>query len=105
MIKNLLNDLPDNLQEGVFEDLIKTDSVRIERIISHGHSSPTTGWYDQDEHEWVIVFEGFGVLEFENGKCVKLEKGDSLNIPANTKHKVKQTSDQQPTIWLAVFYK
>lgn len=105
MIKNLLNDLPDNLQEEVFEDLIKTDSVRIERIISHGHSSPTTGWYDQDEHEWVIVLEGFGVLEFENGKCVRLDKGDSLNIPAHTKHKVKQTSEQQPTIWLAVFYK
>ena len=63
MIKNLLNDLPDNLQEEVFEDLIKTDSVRIERIVSHGHSSPTTGWYDQDEHEWVMVLDGFGVLE------------------------------------------
>ncbi|MAD88482.1 MAG: cupin [Pseudoalteromonas sp.] len=105
MIKNLLNSLPNNLQEEAFEDLIKTDSVRIERIVSHGHSSPETGWYDQDEHEWVMVLEGFGVLEFESGECITLEQGDSLNIPAHKKHKVKQTSKQQPTIWLAVFYK
>ena len=52
-----------------------------------------------------MVLEGFGVLEFENGKCVRLEKGDYLNISAHTKHKVKQTSEQQPTIWLAIFYK
>ena len=45
------------------------------------------------------------LIEFEDGKCVMLEKGDSLNIPAHTKHKVIQTSEQQPTIWLAVFYK
>jgi hypothetical protein len=29
--------------------------VRIERIISHGHASPADFWYDQPQHEWVIV--------------------------------------------------
>ena len=81
MTVNLLNNIPTDLSNEVFEELINTDSVRVERIISKGHSSPATGWYDQDEHEWVMVLEGFGVLEFENGKCVRLEKGDSLNIP------------------------
>lgn len=105
MTINLLKNIPTDLSNEVFVDLINTDSVRVERIISQGHSSPETGWYDQVEHEWVMVLEGFGVLEFEDGKCVMLEKGDSLNIPAHTKHKVIQTSEQQPTIWLAVFYK
>jgi cupin 2 domain-containing protein len=105
MLFNLLKSIPTDLSNEVFEELLSSNSVRIERIVSNGHSSPECGWHDQDEHEWVMVLEGFGIIEFENGECVRLEKGDALNIPAHQKHKVKQTSEQQPTIWLAVFYK
>jgi cupin 2 domain-containing protein len=41
--------------------------VRIERILSRGHASPESGWYDQDEHEWVIALRGRGRLEFDDG--------------------------------------
>ncbi|MDN3685131.1 cupin domain-containing protein [Vibrio sinaloensis] len=89
----------------MFNDLVCARHVRIERILSHGQSSPETGWYDQDEHEWVLVLSGFGVLEFEDGREVRLEAGDYLNIPAHCKHKVQQTSPDEVTVWLAVFYR
>lgn len=102
---NLLAQIPDSLQQEVFNDLVCARHVRIERILSHGQSSPETGWYDQDEHEWVLVLSGFGVLEFEDGREVRLEAGDYLNIPAHCKHKVQQTSPDEVTVWLAVFYR
>lgn len=102
---NLFANIPIDLPEEVFEDLVSTESIRIERILSHGQSSPDSGWYDQDEHEWVLVVSGFGVIEFEDGRVITLNKGDYLNINAHQKHKVQATSPDQTTVWLAIFYK
>lgn len=101
---NLLENIPSALPEEIFEDLVKTPNVRIERILSQGHSSPEQGWYDQDENEWVMVLQGSGTLEFEDGRSVTLESGDFINIPAHQKHKVASTIEDQVTVWLAVFY-
>jgi hypothetical protein len=30
--------------------VLDTESVRVERIVSHGHASPQDFWYDQDQH-------------------------------------------------------
>lgn len=97
--------LPANLDQEVFETLIQSESIRIERIVSQGHTSPETGWYDQDEHEWVMVLQGAGRLAFEDGSEQTLYPGDYLLLPAHTKHKVSWTDPEQITIWLAVFYK
>mgnify|MGYP000220688288 CR=1 FL=1 len=101
---NFLSQLPQDTTQEHFESLISTKQTRIERIVSFGQISPDTGWYDQDEHEWVIVLEGSGTIEFEDGTSTTLNKGDYLNITAHTKHKVTYTAVNQPTIWLAVFY-
>ncbi|MFA0525923.1 cupin domain-containing protein [Vibrio sp. 10N.222.52.C3] len=102
---NIYNDVPSSIPNEIFNDLIANDSVRIERILSHGHSSPEGGWYDQDENEWVMVIDGQGVIEFEDGRIVTLSKGDYLNISAGEKHKVLRTDKDAVTIWLAVFYR
>lgn len=102
---NLFANIPTDLPAEVFEDLVSTENIRIERILSHGQSSPERGWYEQDEHEWVLVVSGFGVIEFEDGRVITLHKGDYLNIKAHEKHKVQATSLDQKTVWLAIFYK
>ena len=101
---NLFENIPDNLSAEHFTDLIKGENIRIERIVSLGHTSPEFGWYDQDENEWVIVLEGSGTILFENGIERVLNKGDYLDIPAHTKHKVIRTDPNNITNWLAVFY-
>lgn len=102
---NLFSSLPDCLDGEVFQELITQPHVRIERIVSRGHSSPASGWYDQSDHEWVIVLQGAGSIRFEDGSEIRLEAGDYLTIPAHTKHQVCWTDPERHTVWLAVFYR
>ncbi|MDH5925838.1 cupin domain-containing protein [Vibrio lentus] len=104
-MSNIYSDVPSSIPNEIFNDIITTENVRIERILSHGHSSPEQGWYDQDENEWVMVLEGQGVIEFEDGRVVTLSKEDYINIAAREKHKVVGTDRGVVTIWLAVFYR
>ena len=101
---NIFGGIPAELPSEIFEDIISTESLRIERIVSKGQVSPDIGWYDQDENEWVIVLSGYGVVEYANGIKVTLKQGDYLNIKAHEKHRVSETSLDEPTVWLAVFY-
>lgn len=104
-MNNIFASLPEDLGAEVFEDIVRSDTVRIERIVSRGHSSPADGWYDQDENEWVMVLQGSGRLLFETGREVNLGAGDCINIPTHTRHRVDWTDPDRPTIWLAVFYR
>lgn len=103
-MNNIFSDLPQSLEQEVFEEIVNSGPVRIERIISHGHSSPETGWYQQDENEWVIVLSGTGTLRLDNGEDIELGPGDYHLIPAQQAHKVIRTAADEPTIWLAVFF-
>lgn len=99
---NLLHPLPVDLSQEVFTELLRHDPVRIERIVSNGHASPADFWYDQDDHEWVLLLTGEADIELGNGERVHLTPGDALNLPARTRHRVAFTS--RPAVWLAVFY-
>lgn len=63
---NLLAKIPANLDQEVSEVLVNNKAVCIERIISKGHSSPPTGWYDPSKNEWVMVLKGEAIISFEN---------------------------------------
>lgn len=102
---NIFQRLPSNLAEEAFDEIVRSPGARIERIVSQGHVSPDTGWYDQHENEWVMLLRGAAVLEFEDGSSRRLAVGDYLNIPARCRHKVSWTSPDEVTVWLAVFYR
>lgn len=103
MTSNLFTDLPLNLPEELFTTLLEANNLRIERIVSHGHASPEGFWYDQDQHEWVVVLQGAARLSIE-GADQELKPGDYIDIPARQKHRVEWTTPDEPTVWLAVFY-
>ena len=102
---NIYGSIPKDLNNEALDEIFHTQGIRIERIISKGHTSPENGWCDQEENEWVMVLEGSGTLTFEDGSVAHLSKGDHINIPAHCKHRVSWTDPNQLTIWLAVFYK
>lgn len=103
-MKNLFTPVSDDGAGEVFEQILGAGDVRIERIISHGHTSPASGWYDQDEDEWVLVLRGSGKILFENGSEFLLGAGDHLHISAHQKHRVTWTDPAVATLWLAVFF-
>jgi cupin 2 domain-containing protein len=104
-MNNLFSDIPDDLPDELLETVVDADSVRIERIVSHGHASPEDFWYDEEQHEWVVVLKGAARLRFEgNDEVVKMGPGDFVNIPAHKRHRVEWTLPDTPTVWLAVHY-
>jgi len=103
-VANIFSNIPSELPNEIFEDIITTEKLRIERIVSKGQTSPDTGWYDQIENEWVIVLSGYGVVEYINGVKVTLKQGDYLHIKAHEKHRVIETSPDEATVWLAIFF-
>lgn len=98
-------------QEGIVSDretmesILACEGVRVERIVSTGQCTPEGTWYEQDEHEWVVLLQGAARLAYADGQIVTLGPGDSLLLPAGCKHRVEWTEPDAPTVWLAVFFR
>lgn len=101
---NIFGDIPKELKDELFEDIISKDGLKIERIVSYGHTTTEFDWYEQEFDEWVILLKGEATLSFEKEKNLSLHVGDYVNIPANKKHRVSWTKPDTQTIWLAVHY-
>lgn len=103
---DLFADLPASLPGELVEVLAQSPHVRIERIVSTGQASPEDHWYDQDESEWVIVLTGEAAVWFEGqAQPRRLRPGQYLLIPPHCRHRVAWTTADQPTVWLAVFFR
>ncbi len=101
---NIFGSIPNVLDIELIEQLAQSQHARIERIVSKGHRSPATGWYDQEQNEWVMLLKGTAILSFDDDSSITLNPGDYINIPAHKKHKVAWTDPDTETIWLAVHY-
>jgi len=101
MMMNIFNlpQLP--LTEELTTILAESKNIRIERIISTGH---TSDWYDQSETEFVVLLEGNATLEFENNRFVELTKGDTILIKPHERHRVVFTSTEPHCVWFCVFW-
>lgn len=98
--QNLFSPLPPPGQDEHVEPLLSRPGLRIERIVSHRHTSPPGFWYDQADDEWVMLAQGNAELEFDNGEHLTLTPGDWLLIPAGRRHRVAATGPD--TVWLAI---
>ena len=79
---NIFSNIPSTIAEEIFEAIVTTGELNIERIISKGHVSPKDFWYDQPSSEWVMVLQGRAKLRFcENDDVIELNPGDHLDIP------------------------
>ncbi len=103
VLKNIFAGVVGIKGEEEFVTLFENFALRIEKIVSHSHSSPEGFWYDQKEDEWVLVLRGAATLEFAAGELLEMNEGDYLMIPRHVKHRVPRTSPE--TIWLAVHIK
>ena len=103
-VNNVFTEIPSCLEQEVLETLLENKDVCIERIISKGHTSPASGWYDQPKNEWVMVLKGEAVISFEDESEIRLVAGSYIDIAAHKKHRVSWTDLNNETIWLAVHY-
>jgi cupin 2 domain-containing protein len=92
-------------QEEQHSLLLARPGLQIARIVSTGQASPPGFWYDQSQHEWVVLLAGEAKLVFEDEAAPRdLVPGDFVEIPAHCRHRVEWTDPEVPTVWLAVFY-
>jgi cupin 2 domain-containing protein len=102
-VENILANLPTKLPDERFDELLRGDGFRLERIVSTGQATPAEQWYDQDHAEWVLVLRGSAQLQFEGeAEAVALGPGDYVLIPAHCRHRVQWTDDCESTVWLAL---
>ena len=103
-VQNLFADIPPEMPEEVFQEILRTKTFRIERIVSRGQASPPGFWYDQETEEWVLLVSGSATLCFDDGRKIDLKPGDHLLLPRHVRHRVERTDPGKETVWLAVHY-
>ena len=92
------SDAPQNGE--IFETLLESKEVLIERIISSGKQEKKL--YKQDHDEWVMIAQGEALLQLEKER-IRLKKGDWLLIKQGIRHQVLETISG--TLWLCVHIK
>lgn len=105
MTGNLLSKLPPLSPAEIIEPLLEASGIRLERIVSTGQATPAGEWLVQDWDEWVVLLAGEAKLMIE-GESVsrELKPDDWIAIPAGVRHRVESTSQDPPTVWLALHY-
>jgi len=102
---NLFSDVSNADINEVFQTIKRHPQFHLERIVSHGQSTPVGEWFDQDTDEWVLLLKGSATLKIEKqSNCIDLVPGDMIEIPARCRHRVEKTAANGPTIWLALHY-
>lgn len=98
------SDTGEELFETILEkgEIEKGKGLKLERILSFGNTTPEGEWYDQQWDEWVMVVQGYAILEYDDGQKVTLHRGDYLTLPAHIRHRVSFTSEE--CIWLALHF-
>lgn len=85
--------------------LLEQPGLRLERIHSCQSSSPPDFWYNQSEHEWVVLVQGSAQLQFADEEVPRqLSQGDCLLISAGRRHRVVSTDPAPGCVWLALFW-
>jgi cupin 2 domain-containing protein len=101
---NIFAKLPAPSPEEVFETILKSGHITIERIVSRGQTTPKGEWLEDGRHEWVLLLKGAAELVLSDGTRLSMQSGDHTLIPAHTRHRVEWTDPKQTSVWLAIYY-
>ena len=105
VMRNILTGLPPAQTAEVFETLVESRAVRIERIVSQGQITAEGEWYQQERAEWVLLLAGAAELLFDDGQPPRrLSAGEYVLIPAGCRHRVSWTDPDRSTVWLAIHF-
>ena len=103
-VHNLFAGISPEMREEVVQEILRTETFRIERIVSRGQASPPGFWFNSEMEEWVLLVSGSATLCFDDGRKVDLMPGDHILIPRHVRHRVERTNPGNETVWLAVHY-
>ncbi len=97
-MKNIFDLHTPQVDEETILTFLKKNGVEIKGIMSNTLS--TKREFTSDKDEWVVLLQGCAKIEMQN-TIYKLKKGDTIFIPANTKHTLIKT--KKTAFWLSVY--
>lgn len=71
-------------------------------MASQGMSRPTGWHYHECDGQFIYILKGWVELQFEDGRTIKVEEGDSLFIPGYLRHNEIRTSDTMEILEVSV---
>jgi len=77
---------------GVAEGSAGTMRAQVMKA-TQGLSEPTGWHYHECDGQFIYILKGWVELQFEDGRTIKVEEGDSLFIPGYLRHNEIRTSD------------
>jgi cupin 2 domain-containing protein len=102
---NISTDMPPELADEQFTELLSAPNVRVDRIVTTGQTTAADQFLDQDRAEWVLILQGSAQILFEGEAAPRpLGRGDYMHIPPHARHRVEWTLPDEPTVWLAIHY-
>jgi mannose-6-phosphate isomerase-like protein (cupin superfamily) len=63
-------------------------------MASQGLSRPTGWHFHECDGQFIYIIKGWVDLEFEDGRTIRVEQGDSLFIPGYMRHNEIRTADE-----------
>ena len=69
---------------------------------SQGLSRPTGWHYHECDGQFIYMIKGWVDLEFEDGRTIRVEQGDSLFIPGYLKHNEIRTAEEMEILEVSV---
>jgi mannose-6-phosphate isomerase-like protein (cupin superfamily) len=69
---------------------------------SQGLSQPTGWHYHECDGQFIYIMKGWVDLEFEDGRTLRVEEGDSLFIPGFLRHNEIRTSDEMEILEVSI---
>ena len=69
---------------------------------SQGLSQPTGWHYHECDGQFIYIIKGWVDLEFEDGRTIRVEEGDSLFIPGYLRHNETRTSEEMEILEVSV---
>lgn len=71
-------------------------------MASQGLSRPTGWHYHECDGQFVYILKGWVDLQFEDGRTIRVDEGDSLFIPGYLRHNEIRTSDTMEILEVSV---
>ena len=71
-------------------------------MASQGMSRPTGWHYHECDGQFIYIMKGWVDLEFEDGRTIRVEEGDSLFIPGYVRHNEIRTSDTMEILEVSI---
>ncbi|HEY2870970.1 MAG TPA: cupin domain-containing protein [Reyranella sp.] len=69
---------------------------------TQGLSEPTGWHYHECDGQFIYIMKGWVELQFEDGRTLKVEEGDSLFIPGYLRHNETRTSEEMEILEVSI---